>query len=111
MDIGKRIKEIMEERRWTKRRLARESGITIVTLKNIIDNKSSPTLSTVEAVCKGFGIHMSQFFSENNNVIEMTPELKELFDSLEYLSESQKELLKKIMKELKNTNQRKEAKI
>lgn len=45
-----------------------------------------PTLPTLEAVCKAFGITLAQFFSEGNGPAEMTEEQRALFGKMEYLN-------------------------
>lgn len=37
-----------------------------------------PSIATLEAICSGFGITLSQFFADGD-MVELTPELKELF--------------------------------
>ena len=48
-----------------------------------------PSLATLETICKGFGISMSQLFAEEE-MVELTPELKELFDYWIALAPEQK---------------------
>jgi hypothetical protein len=37
-----------------------------------------PSITTLEAICSGFGITLSQFFADGD-MVELTPDLKELF--------------------------------
>lgn len=66
MDAQKRIRKLMEERGWTDYRLAKESGLSRSTVTNMFNRNNVPTLPTLEAVCKAFGITLTQFFSEGN---------------------------------------------
>ena len=52
---------------------------------------------TLEALCKAFGITMAQFFAEGD-VIEITPELRELFDKWTALTPEQKTVIWQIIK-------------
>ena len=52
---------------------------------------------TLEALCKAFGITMAQFFAENE-LVELTPELRELFDRWTALTDEQKAALWQIIK-------------
>jgi len=51
-----------------------------------------PTITTLEAICSGFGITLAQFFAEGE-VIEMTPELKKLVDAWTPLTMEQKNIV------------------
>ena len=62
MDAQKQIKKLMEERSWTDYRLAKESGLSHSTVTNMFDRNNTPTLPTLEAVCRAFGITLAQFF-------------------------------------------------
>ncbi len=78
MDAQKRIKQLMEERGWTDYRLAKESGLSHSTVTNMFNRNNAPTLPTLEAVCRAFGITLSQFFSEGNGPAEFTEEQRTL---------------------------------
>lgn len=54
----------MEARGWTDYRLAKESNLSHSTVTNMFNRNNAPTLPTLEAVCKAFGITLAQFFSE-----------------------------------------------
>lgn len=66
MDAQKRIKQLMEDRGWTDYRL-KESGLFHSTVTNMFNRNNAPTLSTLEAVCKAFGITLAQFFPKGDN--------------------------------------------
>lgn len=100
MEVNERIKELLKERNWSEYKLAKESGLSESTLYNLFRRNNVPTFVTLETICKGFNITVSQFFTESE-MVEMTPELKELFDNWVFLSASQKELLINIIKEVK----------
>lgn len=52
---------------------------------------------TREAICKAFKITMAQFFAEDD-MVELTPELRELFDRWTALTNEQKAALWQIIK-------------
>ena len=79
MDINKRITQLLQDRGWTPYRLAKESGLSDATVGNIFRRNTVPSMATLTAVCNGFGITLSQFFAEDG-LVELTPELQELFD-------------------------------
>ena len=90
MDTHSRLRQLMAERGWTAYRLAKESGLSESTLANIFKRNTVPSITTLEAVCSAFGISLAQFFTENE-MVELTPELKELFDNWASLTPEQKQ--------------------
>ena len=89
MDTHARLRILLEERGWTEYRLSKVCGLSESTLANIFRRNTVPSISTLEAICNGFGISLSQFFAEGN-MVELTPELQELFESWVNLSPEQK---------------------
>ena len=90
MDTHSKLRQLMSERGWTAYRLAKESGLSESTLANILKRNTVPSISTLEAVCAAFGISLAQFFAEQD-MVELTPELKELFDHWVSLTPEQKQ--------------------
>lgn len=100
MDTHNRIRWFMDERNWTEYRLAKESGLSQSTISNLFKRNTLPSIATLEAICNGFGITLSQFFCEGM-MTEMTCEQKELFDHWVTLTNEQKRLLIELMKHMK----------
>lgn len=90
MDTHSRLRHLMAERGWTAYRLAKESGLSESTLANIFKRNTVPSIATLEAVCAAFGISLAQFFAEDE-MVELTPELQELFDQWVSLNPEQKQ--------------------
>jgi len=90
----------MNERDWTEYRLAKEADLSQSTIANLFKRNNTPSIPTLEAICRGFGITLSQFFSEGN-FVELTDEQKELFDKWVTLTGEQKSLLLELVKNLK----------
>ena len=80
MDTHERLRQLLDERGWTEYRLAKNCGLSESTIANIYRRNTVPSITTLETICKGFGITLSQFFAEGE-MVELTPELKELFDN------------------------------
>ncbi len=97
MDAQKRIKQLMEERGWTDYRLAKESNLSHSSVTNMFNRNNAPTLPTLEAVCKAFGVTLAQFFSEGDEPYALTPEQQELFSRWSSLTDEQKRLLLDLM--------------
>ena len=100
LDTLARLKQLLDDRGWTEYRLSKECGLAQSTLGNIFRRNVNPSLSTLEAICKGFGITLSQFFAEGE-IVELTPELKEVFESWISLTPKQKEAAIGMLKAMK----------
>ena len=100
MDINERIRKLLDEHGWTPYRLAKESGLSDATVGNLFRRNTVPSMATLEAICNGFGITLAQFFTEGE-VVELTPELKELFEDWVDLTVEQKQAIKYTMKAMK----------
>ena len=82
MDVNGRIRELLNERNWTEYKLAKESGLSQSTISNIFKRNTVPSISTLELICGGFGISLSQFFSEGDMVVVRGTE--EIFSGMDF---------------------------
>ena len=57
-----KIKKMLQERNWTYYRLAKESGLPYSSLNSMFQKNTQPTLPTLEKICEGLHISMSEFF-------------------------------------------------
>lgn len=73
-DVVNRMKSLCAMRSWTSYRLAKESGITYSTLNSMLNHGTIPSIPTLSKICDGFGISMSQFFSEDDVTATLTTE-------------------------------------
>lgn len=97
MDITKRLVELQRRYGWSDYRIAKEAGLSPNTVSNIYRRGNMPSMVTLEALCKAFGITMAQFFAEDE-LVELTPELRELVDRWTALNEEQKAALWQLIK-------------
>ena len=56
-----------------------------------------PSLDSLEKICSSFGITLSQFFADND-MVELTPDLKVIFEEWKVLSLAQKEAVLQMIK-------------
>ena len=101
MDAHERLRQLLKERGWTEYRLAKNCGLSESTIANIYRRNTVPSLATLEAICKGFGITMAQFFAEGE-MVEINPELKELFENWVNLTPEQKKAENQMLKAMNN---------
>ena len=103
MDIKKLLNKALKNKGFTRYRLAKEGNISESTLTNIFTRGNCPTLGTLEIICDTLGITLSQFFAEND-MIEATDEVKELFNEWAFLTSTQKEAVLQTIKAMKNSS-------
>ena len=60
-----KIQQLLDERNWTLYRLSKESNIPYSSLNSLFLKNNQPTVSTLEKVCDGFHITLSEFFAED----------------------------------------------
>lgn len=99
VDIHARLHQLLQSRGWTTYRLALNCGLSHATIANIYKRNTAPSISTLEAICEGFGITLSQFFSEGD-LVEITPELQELFTRWANLTPRQKGVIQEMLRVL-----------
>lgn len=90
MDVLERLRKLLQERGWSEYRRAQVSGLNESTISNIYRRNTLPTIATLEAICKALGITLSQFFADGD-MVEMTPDVKELLDAWIPLTQEQKQ--------------------
>ncbi len=96
-----RLRRLLEDRGWTEYRLSKECGLSQTTIGNIYRRNTTPSIETLEIICRAFNITLSQFFADAD-MVELTPELKSLFDGWKSLTPEQKNAVGRIV-ELMNS--------
>lgn len=97
MDVLARLRELQNKYGWSDYRIAKEAGLSQGTVSNLYKRNTIPNIFTLEAICKAFGLTLSQFFADND-FIELTPELKELFESWVKLPDNKKDIMLQMIK-------------
>ena len=92
--IIKRIEELCEQKHMSRYRLAQKSGIAQSSISTLLNRKSVPTIQTLEKICDGFGITLSQFFAEDERILDLTQEQQELLRDWNSMDSQQQELVK-----------------
>ncbi len=69
MDVHQKLDQLMQNRSWSAYRLSKECGLSESTIANILKKRNAtPSIATLEALCAGFGITLSQFFAEGEMI-------------------------------------------
>ena len=103
MDTNQRLQRLLNERGWTEYKLAKKSGLSQSTIANIYRRNTVPSIATLEAICNGFSITLSQFFADEE-MVELTPDLKEIFDCWVSLTPTQKDAAVQMLKAMNLEN-------
>ena len=96
MDTVERLRKLLNDRNWTEYRLAKESNLSMSTIKNIYKRNTQPSIDTLEKICATFGITLSQFFAQGE-IVDMSPELKALFEKWVHLTKEQKQAVQTVV--------------
>ena len=101
IDILKEFTRLRLERNWSEYELAKNSGLTQSTISTWYRKNQIPTIQTLDKICKGFGITLSQFFAEGDDAISLTSEQKEILNNWSCLNEHQKQVISDLLKVMK----------
>ena len=96
MDTKQRIAELAQERNWSNYELAKRSGVQLSTIQNMYHRNYEPTIPTLQALCKAFGISLSQFFAVGE-LTDITEEQREILSLWNRLSDEQKRIVRALM--------------
>ena len=96
-DVIQHIQDLCRERDWSYYRLAKESDIPYSTLNNMINRTNIPTIPTLQKLCDGFGITLSDFFTENSDRPQLTVGQQEVIELYNRLDHEKKNVRKAYM--------------
>ena len=99
MNLQGKIRELMEARGWTIYRLAKETGVSWSTIRNMFDRNTEPTVPTLEALCKGLNISLAELLL-GDGYPELSDEQKELLTRWNQLTPGDKKLYLDLLRSL-----------
>ena len=99
-DILADITRLRLNRNWSEYQLAQHSGISQSTISTWYRKNQVPTIQTLEKVCLGFGITLSQFLANDDDAVSLTESQKELLDCWAALTETQQALFMQLFKNI-----------
>ena len=65
--VAERIKELCVKKNMSQYELAKRAGMTQSSISTLLNEGNVPKITTLEKVCKGFGITLAQFLQWMNN--------------------------------------------
>lgn len=91
MEVGKKIKELRKQKKWSQEKLAAEAGISQSALSAIERGIKQPTVETLNHICNALNITLVDFFSEEKT--ELSPALLELINVASKMPENKLKLI------------------
>ena len=94
--VYERIEYLCKIKHYTMYRLAREADLPYSSLNNIIHRRTCPTIGTLEKICHGLNITLSEFFDFELYPLrndQLDPAEDELLNKYRNLSQKKKALL------------------
>lgn len=101
MDVKQRLEILMNERGWTIYRVAKEADIPWSTVRNMFKRNTEPSVTTLECICAGMGITLSQFFDVDNS-LGITQEQRILLENYSRMSDENKRIVMELIEALAN---------
>jgi|GEM_PF-6694732 hypothetical protein len=100
MNAKEKITALRRERDWSKRRLAKEAGLTPSTVYNWYnDRNNEPSKEAIEDICAACGISLSEFFSDID-IDKLTDKETKILELFQKLSDRKQDALITIAKVL-----------
>lgn len=95
--MAERIKELCKKKNMSQYELAKRAGMTQSSISSLLNEGNVPKVSTLEKVCKGFGITLAQFFTIDGNVPDLSEEQLRVLNTWDKLSVKEKTAVEKIV--------------
>lgn len=95
-NIINRIQDLLEAKHWSLYKLAKASKLPYSSLNNIFRRNTCPSIPTLEKICNGLNISLSQFFEYNQNPLKndvFSEDEQDILYAYRSLSRRDKELL------------------
>ena len=95
-EVLERIREFLELNHWSIYKLAKASGVPYSSLNNCFLRNTCPTIPTLQKLCAGLNISLSDFFDFKTNPLRdesLTEDEQNLLSAYRNLSLRDKELL------------------
>ena len=99
--ITNRIKELCDKRQMSMYALSKKTGISQSSLSNLMKRGSTPTFYTLDKICDGLGITLSQFFSKDIGKLELSAEQRKVLETWETLTDKEKEAVERYVRGMK----------
>lgn len=109
IDVGERLKELMDERGLNMHALSKKAGVSWNTIKNFYDRRTKPTITTISMLCDGLGITLAQFFDVEGETVHLTAEQQYVIDCWGALTDKEKEAMKVMLEAVLENRKQKDS--
>lgn len=99
MEVGKRIKQLREQKNYTINKLANEAGVSQSYLRDIELENKNPTIEFLSLICKTLNISLKDFFDDEFETSMMSDPV---IQSIYRLTPQQKTALLEFLKTMQN---------
>ena len=102
-----RIQQLLTFNQWSLYKLAKESELPYSSLNNLFNRRTCPTIATLEKICSGFNISLTEFFNFKCNPLRneiISEEEQCLLNAYASLSQKDKDLLTAYLKGLQHSH-------
>ena len=96
-----RIRELCDKKQMSMYALSQKTNISQSSLSNLMKRGSIPTFFTLERICEGLGITLSQFFAQDDERLDLTQEQKTVLLTWESLSDTEKQAVETYVRGIK----------
>ena len=100
MDVVKKINRMRLERGWSVYRLAVEANLPQSTLTNMFNRETLPSITTLDMICRAYGVTMAEFFAEEGASAGSRMNETEFRKAVEGLTEQDKALVWALIRRL-----------
>ena len=95
-EVIKKIQDLCDAKGWSLYKLSNESHIPYSSLNNMFLRNTQPSISSLEKICNGLNITLSDFFATNTPIeiinYDLTAEERDIIDTFRVLSKNEKKL-------------------
>lgn len=95
--MAERIKDLCGKKNMSQYELAKRAGMTQSSVSTLLNKGNVPRITTLEKVCKGFGITLAQFFAEDEEYPDLSEEQLKVLNTWQKLSVKEKAAIEKIV--------------
>ena len=100
MNILERIYQLRQERGWSEYQLAEAAEIPQSTISSWYRKDMLPSIGSLEKICRGLGVTMSEFFAGDSAAVVLTADQKKLLDTWNKLTPERKQTLLAFLEQL-----------
>ena len=99
-DVLDEIKRLREAYHWTEHDLAERAGLPQSTISTWYRKRQIPTILSLDKICQGFGITLSQFFAEDKESVPLSDDQHDLLQRFAALSPEQQKIFLDLFRNL-----------